>query len=100
MERPNVLAPTIALSDVFYLVAKERSYQNSTSDQWIHKGTPSVEAELLLLQEYLAQARQAWAKEPGNVGALHAIRKIAAIAVRALENHGLEAGPKGPTREK
>lgn len=83
---------------VFRLINDERTYQDALAEQWNHKGLPSVEAELLMLEHYVQQARISWVSAPGNATALDVFRKIAGIAVRTLENHGTEAGPNGPPR--
>lgn len=86
-------------AQVSNLISMERSYQDRAAERWDHKGKPSVEAELLLLQVYVQEAIEAWKKEPNNVGALHSIRKVVGIGYRALENHGKEAGTTGPVRD-
>lgn len=56
-----------------------------------HPETYTVGEELLLLRRYADKAIEAWVSfsgSAGNVIALNHIRKIAAMAVRAMENHG------------
>lgn len=49
----------------------------------------SIGEDILLIEEYALKARAAWSVESRpEVGALHAIRKIADIAVRCMETHG------------
>lgn len=74
---------------VYNKIDIERDYQDSLSTD--HQGKPSIEGELLMIQEYVNRARSAWTgnfddnnEEPTR----HMIRKIAGIAVRCLENHG------------
>lgn len=71
---------------VYQKIDAERAYQDNMS--WNHAGSPTIEAELLMLHEYLGRARTAWTDNTDNEPALHMIRKIAGIAVRCLENHG------------
>ena len=69
-------------------IDEERSYQaelNPNDDKM------SIEAELLLLEEYIGKARAVWTTTFGDDGETptrHMIRKIAVIAVRCMENHG------------
>lgn len=88
----------LSRDQVFGLINQERTYQDAQAEQWDHKGVPTVEAELLMFEHYIQQARNSWVSSPGNSQALDVIRKIAGISVRVLENHGAEAGPNGPIR--
>jgi hypothetical protein len=47
-----------------------------------------VAGQLVTLQVYTAEAMVAWTKTAGDEKALGALRKVAAIAIRALEQHG------------
>lgn len=47
-----------------------------------------VEGRLLTLDVYTRKAIEAWVENPGTDEALHGLRKVAAIAVRALEQYG------------
>ena len=74
---------------VYTKIDAERNYQDSLSTQ--HLGKPTIEGELLMLQEYINKARIAWTdnfEDNDEEPARHFIRKIAGIAVRCLENHG------------
>jgi hypothetical protein len=73
---------------VYDFINGERDYQDAQAKQWDHKGVPSVEAEILLIEEYASKLRTAWATGSGNEEALHVIRKIAGVSTRCLENHG------------
>ena len=55
-----------------------------------------VEGQLVTLKVYTDEALVAWAKNPGDSSALGALRKVAAIAVRALVQYGC---PLRETRE-
>jgi len=71
---------------VFALIEDERQYQDNI-------GCPpvSLEGELLLLGDYVDRARRAYAENFGDeteTAARDVVRKIAAIAVRCIENHG------------
>jgi hypothetical protein len=74
---------------VYKKIDIERQYQDSLSTQ--HFGTPTIEGELLMLQDYIDRARKAWVdnfEDNNEEPARHFIRKIAGIAIRCLENHG------------
>ena len=74
--------------EAFEEINHEREYQDRRhmSSQFM-----SVGEELLLLRRYTDKAVEAWATFSGSAGdvmAMNDIRKIATIAVRAMENHG------------
>lgn len=74
---------------VFEILKEERSYQDSISTKMEHKGCPTVEAELLMMEHYLVQAREKWVTTYGDsISCLDSLRKVAGIAVRCFENHG------------
>ena len=75
----------------------ERCYQNTIVSAYFAlpgrkeaatDATRSVPAEILMMSEYLDKARKAWTHEIDDEAALHEIRKVAAMAIRCLENHG------------
>lgn len=47
-----------------------------------------VEGQLVLLDVYVRKAQEAWVNNPGPIEALDIIRKVAAIACKALIRHG------------
>jgi hypothetical protein len=47
-----------------------------------------VAGQLVTLNVYTQEANLAWAKTAGDEAALSALRKVAAIAIRALETYG------------
>lgn len=47
-----------------------------------------VAGQLVTLNVYTQEANVAWTKKAGNDAALDALRKVAAIAIRALEEYG------------
>lgn len=77
---------------VYELINGERAYQDSLRGNLI----PSVEQELLLLEEYCLRARKTYSDtfgDPTEEPTRDFIRKIAGIAVRCMEHHG--APPRG-----
>ena len=75
---------------VFAIIKGERDYQEA---QFLEGGrfqtqVHSVGEELVLMQEYLNRAFKAYTDKMGDAPALHAIRKVTALGVRCMENHG------------
>ena len=77
---------------VYAAIDTERDYQDRT---WRDQEIPEINNRLtigefiLLLEEYAAKARAAWAVEPKpEVNALDIMRKCAGIAVNCMEQHG------------
>ncbi len=81
--------------DVYRVIDRERAYQDATySPNEILSGglgptrgqrDADVTAHLVMLDIYLSKAKEAWNVKGDNRPALKQIAKIAAIAVRALE---------------
>lgn len=71
---------------VYCAIDGERDYQDK---RWGTHTKPGIGDFIALIDEYSERARKAWAE--GNDGpALHHMRKIAALAVRAMEIHGAQ----------
>lgn len=74
---------------VFAVIKGERDYQDAQSkDGRFQKQVHTVGEELVLIKVYLDRAMAKYATEYGDAPALHGIRKVAALAVRCMENHG------------
>jgi hypothetical protein len=72
-------------------IDSERDYQNQVWANHTNNGPNalSIGEFILLADEYVTQARQQWSKEPRpERAALNTMRKIAAIAVNCMEQHG------------
>ena len=78
---------------VYAAIDSERDHQDAWRGNWEHQGHPSVGEEILLMEHYLAAARQAWAINRGGRAALVEVRKVVALGVRAMENHGAPVRP-------
>lgn len=74
--------------EVYGAIDRERDYQNSLSPMRTNEPVHSVGDELTMLATYLRKAQDAYTSTPGVDAAMHEIRKVAALAVRAMENHG------------
>jgi hypothetical protein len=82
--------PQIAMtSEVIRAINEELVYQSTLqgsgrADAREH----GVEGQLVTLSTYVRKAEDAWTQEAGDEAALNELRKIAAIAVRALVQYG------------
>lgn len=76
--------------DVYRLIDGERDYQDSLGpDRREPSELPhSVGDYLVMLDTYLRKAKDGWTNNPGVTPALEQIRKVAAIAVHCMEDHG------------
>lgn len=79
-------------------VDSERTYQDGLPEtrcsgrgdgNTIDKNPLSVGASFIMLEHYIVNARHDWTMQAGDKYAMHCVRKIAAIAIRDLETHGL-----------
>ncbi len=71
---------------VYDVVDGERDYQDGEWSAAERSLTPGE--YLILFEEYVAKARAVWVKEHGDVALINNFRKLAGIAVRAMEQHG------------
>lgn len=74
---------------VYSVIDGERDYQDEQAAKWDHKGIPSVAAELLMMEEYMAKARTMWVNSTNDQAALDMLRKVVGIGVRCFENHSV-----------
>ena len=72
--------------EVFIIIDREREYQDAKYSPLSPER--SATDGLVLLEVYIREAFGRYASEKGNIPALKQIAKIAAIAVRALEESG------------
>ena len=82
-------------NDVYRAIDTERWYQDHLKKDRTATptdGTRSVEHSvgdfITMLSFYLREAQTAWTANPGDAPALNTVRKIAAIAVNCIEQHG------------
>lgn len=86
---------------IFGVIVGERKYQDAQLEKGrFQQQVHTVGEELLLMKAYLNKAVEAYANNFGDAPALHGIRKVAALAVRCMENHGALPREKlGPSEE-
>ncbi|MNU40334.1 hypothetical protein D3C71_290470 [compost metagenome] len=81
-------AAVVSEQNAVKIVVTERAAQA----KWEAEDKQSIGEEILLLSHYVDQARALWKSEsPVEHGALREIVKIAAVALRCIENHASEA---------
>lgn len=79
-------------TDVYSAIDSERQYQDERGVE--HSGAPhehELESYLLYMEDYLTEARSQCAREWGKGAkekALHTLRKVVALGVAAMEEHG------------
>jgi len=77
------------LGKIFAIILLEREYQDAQQETGrFEVAVHSVGAELALMKVYMDKALEAFANNFGDAPALHAIRKVVALGVRCMENHG------------
>lgn len=74
-------------SEVMSAVHDERVFQNR---KWgtIVEHPHEVGGYLTLMRKLLCDAEQAWSSQKGDVGALDEIRKVVAVGIACMEQHG------------
>lgn len=82
--------PPIALSQgVIEAINEELAYQSTLQGSGRADAVEhGVAGQLVTLGVYVNEANVAWTKSAGDEKALDALRKVAAIAIRALEQYG------------
>jgi hypothetical protein len=83
------MAPLVTRCEVYAVIEEERRYQDGlrTAGKFETK-VHSIGEELVMMDEYLARAKTAYADNAGDEAALHVVRKIAALGARCMEHHG------------
>jgi hypothetical protein len=74
--------------EVYKVIDGERKYQNSLKGNRTDGSPKTVGDYLVMMDYYLAHAKEAWTANPGIKMVLPDVRKLAAIAVRCMEEHG------------
>ena len=74
--------------DVIKAVDEEIDYANSLPSDRTDGSEKTVGEYLVMLDTYLRKAKDEWTFNDGTEEARQEIRKIAAIALRCLEEHG------------
>lgn len=82
--------PVCDRDTVYDAIDSERDYQDARKgNARRHDDRPMSVGEFIACMEtYLTKARDAWARAGGVSRSLHEIRKVAALAVHCMEQHG------------
>lgn len=70
---------------VYQAIESERDYQEYIGEKLDYF---SLEAEILMMEEYLLLVRKTWTNSKSDESVLDILRKSIGIGVRCLENHG------------
>jgi hypothetical protein len=75
-------------AEVYEAIDTEREYQDAMKGVRAPGTNRTLGDYLTLLNHYIVEANQSYVKNRGSCMAMHEVRKIAAIAVRAMEDNG------------
>lgn len=81
----SVKGSVMKREEVYRLIDGERDYQNKV---WVDSGANEVGSHCALIERYARKGLDAWTDNKGDEAGLDVIRKIAALCVRAMEQHG------------
>lgn len=76
-------------SQISSAIDEEREYQDGLPPNRTDGSEKSVIEYAVMARRYLRRAEEAWCSEAGYYGALDELRKVAAIGVKCLEDHGV-----------
>lgn len=85
------LMKTLSRESVYQLIDGERDYQDNLPPSRSTHAPVDVGGYLSLMQHYLNEAHKEWAMNPGDTKALDVVRKITALGVHCMEDHGAPA---------
>jgi hypothetical protein len=85
---PKRIAKPYGKDGVFAVIVDERSHQDR---KWgtVEEHPHEVGSWILIMESLLADARSAWSGNRGDAGALDEIRKVCAVGVACMEQHGV-----------
>ena len=78
-------------SDVYAALDSEREYQRKWEVESESKGLHSIEEFFLYIEDYVSEAKHILSRESIQAArpkALHIMRKVTALGVAAMEQHG------------
>ena len=75
-------------------IESELAYQKALVAEKDYNKVAPVSAEILMMSEYMDQCKKDFVFNTGDEKALHTIRKITAMGVRTMNNHGAPPRPK------
>ena len=99
----DVATNVTSRKEVYKAIDSEREYQESfVLPERQYYQTHTLGEFILMLNQYASQARRMWThhSDVGPPESLQEVRKIAAIAVRCMEQHGAPHRVVKPKKEK
>lgn len=89
--RPGDFIEPLSLNrrKVYRIIDTEREYQESLGDDRTDHRKHTVSGYVVMFQHYLQKAHEQWTIHPGDEYCLDVVRKLAAITVHCMEDHGL-----------
>lgn len=84
----------LARFQVYEMIDTERAYQDSLPESRTDGSAKTPCDYLVMFDTYLRRAFDSWTENAGSDKALENIRKLAGIAVHAMEEHGVAFRPK------
>ena len=79
---------TLTRKDVFFAIEQERDHQDKklgTLDEHPHE----VGSWITIMRQLLNDAERAYMSQRGDIGALEELRKVVAVGVACMEQHGV-----------
>ena len=80
--------PFVAKEETLAALASERAYQTHIAATFNHAGVPTLSADILLMRLLLSQIESAWYAPKNDAQVMDLVRKLAAVSLRSLDNHG------------
>ena len=82
--------PALTRKDVFIAIEHERDCQDK---KWgnLDEHTHEVGSYLTIMRQLLNDAERAYMSQRGDIGALDELRKVVAVGVACMEQHGVPA---------
>ena len=75
-------------------VLLERLHQEKTRSRWENKGSPSFTEEIVITTYLCNELAKEYTTKKGDEAAKHIIRKLAAVCIRCLTDHGTVDRPE------
>ena len=79
---------TLTRKDVFFAIEQERDHQDT---QWgtLDEHPREVGSWLTIMRQLLNDAERAYMSQRGDIGALDELRKVVAVGVACMQQHGV-----------
>lgn len=84
----SITALFYGFNEAINAIEGELNYQHSIVSDNEYNPIASVAEEILMMEEYLQKARTSFTSNTGDKAALDQLRKVTAMGIRAMINHG------------